>query len=455
MSTESAPRAPRGARRRDKSPSGPTPPEAAVARSAPIAAAPAGHYDPWTTVLERIDDAAALAGLDPDVHRLLQLPDRVLEVAVPIRMDAGHVEVFLGWRIHHNTARGPAKGGIRFHPDLQAAEVAALAADMTLKTAVVDIPFGGGKGGVRCDPRQLSIGELERLTRRYTFEIAPLLGPDRDIPAPDVNTDERVMAWLLDTLDMLQGRSLPGVVTGKPLAVGGMRLHTGATASGVVRCVRAVFSALDIPVAGARAVVQGFGKVGGPLAFLLSSAGMRVVAVGDVGGAVYNPGGLDLSLLSDHVSAAGSVAGFEGGQEIRSSELWAVEADLAVPAALEGAIDESSARQMSARVVVEAANGPTTPQGDRILAERGIVVVPDILANAGGVTASYFEWAQSRQGYAWDEELVAARLARTIDDAFADVWARAQDLGVTMRRAAGVVAVERLAGAIKARGLFP
>jgi glutamate dehydrogenase (NAD(P)+) len=234
-----------------------------------------------------------------------------------------------------------------------------------------------------------------------------------------------------------------------------MRLHTGATASGVVRCVRAVFAALDMPVVGARAIVQGFGKVGGPLAYLLSSAGMRVVAVADVGGAVHNPGGLDLSLLSDHVSSVGSVAGFEGGDEIRSSDLWSVEADLAVPAALEGAIDEADARAMRARVVVEAANGPTTPAGDAVLAERGITVVPDILANAGGVTASYFEWAQARQGYAWDEELVATRLARTIDDAFADVWARAQDLGVTMRRAAGVVAVDRLSAAIKARGLFP
>ncbi len=434
-------------------------PPASTTPAAPIPAEVPGEsaarYDPWATALERIDDAAGLAGLDPDVHRLLRLPDRVLEVAVPVRMDDGHVEVFVGWRIHHNTARGPAKGGIRFHPNLYAAEVAALAADMTLKTAVVDIPFGGGKGGVRCDPRHLSHGELERITRRYTFEIAPLLGPDRDIPAPDVNTDENVMAWLLDTLDMLQGRSLPGVVTGKPLSVGGMRLHTGATASGVVRCVRAVFAALDMPVAGARAVVQGFGKVGSPLAFLLSSAGMRVVAVADVGGAVYNPGGLDVGLLADHCSTAGSVAHFEGGQEINASELWSVEAELAVPAALEGAITEPAARGMCARVVVEAANGPTTPEGDRVLAERGITVVPDILANAGGVTASYFEWAQSRQGYAWDEELVAARLAKTIDDAFGDVWARSRDLGVTMRRAAGVVAIERLAAAITARGLFP
>jgi glutamate dehydrogenase (NAD(P)+) len=350
----------------------PPAPVAPVVHHAPALPTTTPHgYDPWATALGRIDDAATLAGLDPDIHRLLQLPDRVLEVAVPIRMDDGHVEVFLGWRIHHNTARGPAKGGIRFHPDLNAAEVAALAADMTLKTAVVNIPFGGGKGGVRCDPRQLSVGELERLTRRYTFEIAPLLGPDRDIPAPDVNTDERVMAWLLDTLGMIHGNLVPEVVTGKPLAVGGMRLHSGATASGVVRCVRAVFAALDMPVAGARAVVQGFGKVGGPLAFLLASAGMRVVAVADVGGVVHNPGGLDVGALADHVASSGSVAGFEGSDEITAADLWSVDAELAVPAALEGAIDERAARSMCARVVVEAANGPTTPDGDRVLTDGG------------------------------------------------------------------------------------
>ena len=430
-------------------------PEAPLTDVTAAPLSPPTRYDPWAAVLERIEDAGALAGLSPDVLRMMTMPDRALEVAVPVRMDDGHVEVFMGWRIHHNTSRGPAKGGIRFHPDLHANEVAALAADMTLKTAVVDIPFGGGKGGVRCDPHHMSVGELERLTRRYTFEVSPLLGPDRDIPAPDVNTDERVMAWLLDTLDMLQGRSVPEVVTGKPLAVGGMRLHTGATASGVVRCVRAVFAARDMAIPGARAVVQGFGKVGAPLAFLLSSAGMRVVAVADVGGAVYNPGGLDLSLLSDHCATAGTVVGFEGAQEIGATDLWAVESDLVVPAALEGAIDQKAARALTARIVVEAANGPTTPDADVVLAERGITVVPDILANAGGVTASYFEWAQSRQGYAWDEEVVAARLARTIDNAFTDVWARAQDLGITMRRAAGVVAVERVAGAITARGLFP
>jgi len=419
-----------------------------------VLAAPA-PYDPWAAVRERIDDAAGLAGVDPGVRRLLEVPERVLEVAVPVKLDDGRVEVFTGWRVHHNIARGPAKGGIRFHPALTVDEVKALAADMTLKTAVVDIPFGGAKGGVRCDPGALSPGELERLTRRYTYEISSLLGPDRDVPAPDVNTDERVMAWILDTIDMLHGRWMPGVVTGKPLAVGGMRLHAGATASGVVRCVRSVFAALTLPVTGARAVVQGFGKVGGPLAFLLASAGMRVVAVADVGGAVHNPGGLDVGLLAEHVRGCGTVAGFDGGHGIDPAELWAVEAELVVPAALEGAIDEHAARTMAATVVVEAANGPTTPPADRILAERGVTVVPDILANAGGVTASYFEWAQGRQGYAWDEDLVAERLGRAMDVAFGAVWARAQALGVSMRRAAGVVAIERLAAAIEARGLFP
>lgn len=412
-------------------------------------------YDPWTAILERIDDAAALVSLDPDVHCLLRVPERVLEVAVPVRMDDGHVEVFTGWRIHHDTSRGPAKGGIRFHPALEARQISALAADMTLKTAVVDIPFGGGKGGVRCDPSKLSSAELERLTRRYTYEIATFLGPERDIPAPDVNTDERVMAWLLDTLDMLEGRSIPAVVTGKPLSVGGMALHSGATASGVVRCVRSVFAARQMDLAGARAVVQGFGKVGAPLAFLLASAGMRVIAVGDVAGAVHNPGGLDPGELADHVTKTGSVVGFEGGQPVEGAEIWSLEAELIVPAALEGAIDATAASGLKAAVVVEAANGPTTPEADLILENRQVTVVPDILANAGGVTASYFEWAQARQGYAWDEEVVASRLARTMDDAFTQVWDRSQKMSVSMRRAAGVVAIDRLAAAISARGLFP
>jgi glutamate dehydrogenase (NAD(P)+) len=413
------------------------------------------NSDPWAAVLERLDDAAKLTGLDADIHRMLRTPRRVLEVAIPVRMDDGRVEVFSGWRIHHDTTRGPAKGGIRFHPEVDAREVAALAANMTFKTAVVNIPFGGAKGGVRCDPSRLSLGELERITRRYTLEISPLLGPDRDIPAPDVNTDGRVMAWLMDTLSMLRGELLPGSVTGKPLSLGGTRGHAGATSTGVLLCARAAFSALELPFVGSRAVIQGFGKVGGPLAFLLSSAGMRVVAVSDIGGAIYNPGGVDPGALADHVAHAGTVAGFDGADTIDDQDMWGVECELIVPAALAGAIDERVAEALNTRVIVEAANGPTTPDADPILDRREVVVVPDILANAGGVTASYFEWAQSRQGYAWDEEMTAQRLRSGMDTAFASVWAKAEALDVSLRRAAFALAVERVAEAISARGLFP
>lgn len=409
----------------------------------------------WQAVLERLDDAAKLTGLDPDIHRMLRTPRRILEVAVPVRMDDGRIEVFTGWRVHHDTTRGPAKGGIRFHPDLDVGEVSALAASMTFKTAVLDLPFGGAKGGVRCDPRLFSLGELERLTRRYTWEVMPLLGPDRDVPAPDVNTDERVMAWLYDTIAMARGEYVPGSVTGKPLSLFGAKGHAGATAAGVVHCVRLTFSALGIPFTGSRVVIQGFGKVGAPLAFLLASAGMRVIAVADVGGAVYNPGGLDPAELADHVAATGTVAGFRGGEPLSQVEMWQLPCELAVPAALAGAIDEEVAATLGARVVVEAANGPVTPAADAVLDRRGIVVVPDILANGGGVTASYFEWAQSRQGYAWEEELVASRLRHVMETGFSCVWARAEALGVSLRRGALVVAVERVAEAISARGLFP
>jgi glutamate dehydrogenase/leucine dehydrogenase len=411
--------------------------------------------DPWGAILERLDDAAVLAELDPDIHRMLRTPRRVLKVAVPVRMDHGGVEVFTGWRIHHDTTRGPAKGGIRFHPQLDEDQVAALAASMTFKTAVANIPFGGSKGGVRCDPTKLSLGELERLTRRYTYEISPLLGPDTDVPAPDVNTDGRVMAWLMDTLSMIRGQALPASVTGKPLSLGGTRAHSGATAAGVVVNVRAAFAKFDMPVAGSRAVIQGFGKVGGPLAFLLSSAGMRVIAVSDVSGAVHNPGGLDISMLSAHVAKAGSVAGFPGADAIAEHDMWALPSELVVPAALAGAIDEDVAERLGSKVIVEAANGPTTPAADRVLDRRGITTVPDILANAGGVTASYFEWAQSRQGYAWEDDVVAERLRKVMHAAFDAVWAKADAIGVSLRRAAFALAVERVAEAIAARGLFP
>jgi glutamate dehydrogenase (NAD(P)+) len=411
--------------------------------------------DPWQAVLDRLDDAAKLTGVDPDIHRMLRRPRRVLEVSVPVRMDDGTVEVFTGWRVHHDTTRGPAKGGIRFHPTVDAAEVTALAANMTFKTAVTNLPFGGAKGGVRCDPTVLSLGELERITRRYTVEISPLLGPDKDVPAPDVNTDGRVMAWLMDTLSMVRGEFLTGTVTGKPMSIGGTRGHSGGTSNGVLICTRAAFTQLGIPMAGSRAVVQGFGKVGGPLAFLLSSAGMRVIAVSDVGGAIYNPGGLDVGALSDHVAASGTVAGFESADPIDEADMFRLECELLVPAALAGVIDAEVAAGLGASMIVEAANGPTLPSADGVLDRRGIVVVPDILANAGGVTMSYFEWAQGRQGYGWDEETVASRLRTMMDAAFTDVWVKADMLSVSLRRAAFALALERVAEAIAARGLFP
>jgi glutamate dehydrogenase (NAD(P)+) len=409
----------------------------------------------WQAVLDRLDEAAGLAKLDPDIHRLLSTPHRVLEVAVPIRLDDGSVEVFQGWRVQHNTTRGPGKGGIRFHPDLDADEVKALAAMMTFKTALLDLPFGGAKGGVRCDPSKLSATELERVTRRFAYEISPLVGPESDIPAPDVNTDGRVMAWLMDTLSMIDRRSLPASVTGKPLSIGGTRAHAGATSQGCVVCIRAVFRELGLPFTGSRVVLQGFGKVGGPLAFLLSSAGMRVVAIADVGGAVVNEGGLDAHALNDHVSETGSVAGFKGGDDVDRDAIWDIESELVVPAALGGVIDAQVAERIRTKVIVEAANGPTTIDAQPVLDRRDVVVVPDILANAGGVTASYFEWAQAVQGYPWDDGLVADRLRQRMDGAFTAVWARAQTLGIALGPAAFVVAVERVAAAIETRGLFP
>ncbi len=410
----------------------------------------------WDALLARLDDAAALIGLDPDIHRDLRVPNRILEVAMPVRMDDGHLEVFTGWRIQHSTARGPAKGGIRFHPTVDVDEIKALAADMTFKTAIANLPFGGAKGGVRCDPTTMSIGELERVTRRYTVEIAPIIGPDLDVPAPDINTDGRVMAWMMDTLEMIQGRhAVPGAVTGKPLSVGGTTGHAGATSTGVVVCTRAAFSQMEVDIVGKRAVIQGFGKVGGPLAFLLTSAGMRVVAVADVGGAVHNPGGLDVAALAEHVKAKGSVANFPIADQINPADIFSVPTDLLVPAALGGVIDASVAAKIDASLIVEAANGPTMPDADPVLEARKIAVVPDILANSGGVTASYFEWAQSRQGYLWDGDLFASRLRDGMDAAFRAVWAKSGALNVPLRRAAFALALERVAEAIAARGFFP
>lgn len=411
--------------------------------------------DDWLAMQQRFDDAAALIHLAPWIQRILRTPKRVLEVNLPVKMDDGSVEVFPAWRVCHDDSRGPAKGGIRYHQDVNGHEVTALAAGMTFKTAVVNVPFGGGKGGIQVDPRRLSQAEMERLTRRYTYEIAGVIGPNTDVPAPDVNTDGQVMAWLYDTYSKLKGELLPDVVTGKPLTVGGSVGRAGATSSGVVTCVREAFARMNIPIAGSRAVIQGFGKVGGPLAFLLSSAGMRVVAVSDIGGAIYNPAGIDAFRLSDHVASTGTVAGFDGAEPIPAEDMWKVESEVCIPAALSGAIDEKVAETINCKVIVEAANGPTTIKADAVLDERGIVVVPDILANAGGVTVSYFEWAQSRQGYMWEEDVVANRLRRMMEDAFAACWTTAGELDVSLRRASFVVGVRRLADAITLRGIFP
>ena len=380
---------------------------------------------PWDAVRARVHAAAVVLELDAGIEQLLLTPRRIIEVAVPVVMDTGELQVFEGWRVHHNVSRGPAKGGVRFHPNVDRMEVAALAAAMTFKTAIVDLPFGGGKGGVRCDPKALSLRELERLTRRYTAEISMLLGPDVDIPAPDVNTDERVMGWMLDTLGELRGTSMPGSVTGKPLSLGGTeRARGGDVRRGDdVRLLRPPGPRR----AGSRSrvVVQGFGKVGAPLAFLLSSLGMRVVAVTDVLGGTYNAAGLDSADLADHVRATGTVVGFPGGDPITNEGLWEVPAEVAIPAALEGAIDANVARRLAARVVVEAANGPTTTAADEVLHQRGIVVVPDILANAGGVTASYLEWVQARQGIASSMSAMAETQRRLLDEATDAVWSEA------------------------------
>jgi glutamate dehydrogenase (NAD(P)+) len=409
----------------------------------------------WSDTVELLTDAARLAEVDERWWAKLCSPQRILEVSVPVRRDDGGVDVFTGWRVGHDTTRGPTIGGIRFHPDLDRDEVCALAAAMTVKTAALDIPFGGAMGGVRCDPSTLSDDELERLTRRYAFEVLSQIGPERDIPAPDVNTDGRVMGWFVDTITVAQGHELNASVTGKPLAIGGTQQHAGATAAGLTMVVRHAFAQLGLHVANSRVAIQGFGKVGEPLAFLLHSAGMRVVAVADVSGAIHNPVGLDVAALSRHVKETGGVVDFPLADTIDPPKLWTVPSELAVPAALSGSLDEEAAAGMAARVVVEAAYGPTTPGADRIFAERGVVVVPDVVANSGGVVASYFEWAQNRQGFAWEQSVASDRFHRLMQDAFLASWARAAALEVSLRRGATALAVGRIAQALETRGLWP
>ena len=414
-----------------------------------------GDFNPWTHVCSLIERAGQLLGLDEGMIKRIITPERILEVAVPVRLDSGIIEMYTGWRIQHDSSRGPGKGGIRFHQSVNVDEIAALSADMSIKCAVVNIPYGGAKGGVRVDPTLLSRAELERLTRRYAFSIAPVIGPETDIPAPDVNTDPQVMSWIMDTITMLRGYSAPGVVTGKPLAIGGTLGHAGATSLGVTICTLALLKNLSRTPENERVVVQGYGKVGSPLVQLLSERGMKVVGVADVKGAIHVPGGIDPSALAMHYAEAGTVVGFPGSDSVASDLLFTIPSDIAIPAALGGAITQSVAETLTASVVVEAANGPTTGEGAAVLHERNIPVVPDVLANAGGVVASYFEWAQDLQGYMWEKELFHQRLEKTMHEAFDAVWVRHGELAVNLRDTALAVGIERIAEATRLRGLFP
>jgi glutamate dehydrogenase (NAD(P)+) len=410
---------------------------------------------PWQVALQQLDEAAAKMNLDPDIHEVLRAPRRVLEVSIPTRMDDGRIRVFTGYRVHHNTSRGPSKGGIRYHRDVNMDEVKALAMWMTWKCAVVSIPYGGAKGGVVVDPKQLSRGELERMTRRYAAEITPLIGPERDIPAPDLGTNEQIMAWIMDTYSTREGFSVPGVVTGKPLAVGGSAGRAQATSRGVTYITLATLKANGMAVDETRVAIQGFGNVGGHAVRLLDDQGCVVVAVSDVQGGVHNPHGISPDGLAAHHDRTGTVVGYEGGERITNAELLEIGCDVLIPAALEGQLTEANADRVRASIIVEAANGPTTPEADAIFEDRGISVVPDILANAGGVTVSYFEWVQDLQAYYWSEDEVNERLRKIMERAYVDVLGVAEDRKVPMRTAATMLGVGRVAEAHAIRGLYP
>ncbi len=409
----------------------------------------------WEMAQERLDRVAELMHLDPRIHAVLRHCKRVMEVAIPVKMDDGSLRMFTGWRVHHNLARGPAKGGIRYAPTVTLDEVKGLAMLMTWKCAVVDIPYGGAKGGVVCNPAQLSDGELERLTRRYTTELILLLGPEKDIPAPDMGTDERVMAWMMDTYSMNVGYSVPGVVTGKPVNIGGSRGRREAPGRSVAICVEEAAAKLGMRLENARVVVQGFGKVGTIVALLLHAIGCKIIAVSDVKGGIYNPNGIDPVRLMAHKRQTKTVSDYRDGDFVTNEELLELPCDILVPAAVEGVITERNADKIRTRLIVEAANGPITPEADVILRDRGIFIVPDILANAGGVIVSYFEWVQDIQQFFWTEQEVNERLRQVMRRAFGEVWTVAQDHSVDMRTAAYILAISRVAEAIRMRGIYP
>ncbi|MGF7235718.1 MAG: Glu/Leu/Phe/Val family dehydrogenase [Frankia sp.] len=415
-----------------------------------------GSPSPWQTAQTQLADAVAHLGLDDGMHDLLRTPRRSLTVSVPLLRDDGHLTVFTGYRVQHNLARGPAKGGIRYHPSTDLDEVKALAMLMTWKCAVIGIPYGGAKGGIALEPSMLSRHEIERVTRRYAAELVPLIGPEKDIPAPDVGTDEQTMAWIMDTYSIHTGHTATGVVTGKPISIGGSAGRAGATSRGVMLSAFAVLREHGVDHRGATVAVQGFGKVGALAAQYLHDAGCRVVAVSDVKGGVHNPQGLDpLGLVREVRDGSGTVVGYPGTDIITNTELLELDVDVLVPAALEGVITDENAPKVRARFIVEGANGPVTTEADRILEDRGIVVVPDILANGGGVAVSYFEWVQDMQAYFWTEDEVNERLAALMARAYREVSSLATERKVSLRTAAQMIGVGRVAEAHRTRGLYP
>jgi glutamate dehydrogenase (NAD(P)+) len=412
------------------------------------------ELDPLENARLQFEEAAARLKLDPSFVQIIKEPRRATIVKLPVGMDDGSFRVFTGYRVQHSIIRGPAKGGIRYHPDVTLEEVMALAAWMTWKCAVVNIPFGGGKGGIICDPSKMSKGELERLTRRYVADLIDVLGPESDVPAPDVNTNEQTMAWIMDTYSMHARHTVTSVVTGKPLALGGSAGRREATGRGVLFVVREAAKRIGLDLREARVVVQGFGNVGSVAADLLTKDGARVVGVSDVKGAIQNPNGLDIPALLRHVAETKSVVGFAGSTPVDAKKLLELPCDILIPAALENQITHVNASRIQARIIAEGANGPTTTQADKILNKAGVLVVPDILANSGGVTVSYFEWVQDRMGFFWREQEVNERLEHIMVNAFNDVARMADEHGVSFRVAAFMLAIKRVVDVIQVRGVY-
>jgi glutamate dehydrogenase (NAD(P)+) len=413
------------------------------------------ELNPFKIAKQQFDIAANYLDLDESMRSVLKNAKRQLVVSIPVKMDSGRVEVFEGYRVQHNIARGPAKGGIRYHPQVTLDEVKALASWMTWKCATVGIPYGGGKGGVVCDPKGMSESELERLTRRYAFEIAPIIGRDSDIPAPDVYTDEQTMAWIMDTISMVRGHTELGVVTGKPLSLGGSHGRAEATARGCLYALREACRVQGMELRGARVAVHGFGNAGANIARLVAADGARVVAIADSRSGVYSETGLDVQAVLQHKKETGAVLGLKNAREIESLEALEADCDILLPSALENSITLKNVGRVKARIIAELANGPITPGADRVLAEGGVFLLPDILANAGGVTVSYYEWVQDQYSYFWTESQINERLEQTMQIAFRSVYDTAERYHTDMRTGAYILAVDRVAEATRVRGIFP